>query len=225
MIVERWAKAPGPGYLINGASVNWIDAWMLNPDRGGLWAKIVRGVSVSSLLVFLFLIACLKTIPGDPETSNRKALIGAFLATISVAINLIFGFVSAPNPRFWWGSLIAIIILPATITAYLLLRQRVSIGSRSIFALLIIVGVSTGSFILTNSPGLKLLAQPIADFQRVIPEVETKSLSAQGVVIHMPLEGDQCWLAPKPCSPNVPQNLTHYQMGPYSVFTRNAGDN
>ena len=225
MIVERWARAPGPGYLLNGASVHWIDNWMLNPDRGGQLAKIVRGVSVGSLLGFLFLILSPKTFSIEPVTTNRRALIGASLVAASVIINLLFGFMTAPNPRFWWGSLIALLVLPATIMAYLFFRQRVLIGSRFTFALILLVGFSTGGFVLAKLPALELLAQPIGDFRRVIPEIETKLMPANGIVIHMPLEGDQCWLAPKPCSPTGPQNLSHYQMGPYSVFARKAIEN
>ena len=219
-IVERWAKAPGVGYLVNGATNQWIDNWLLNPDRGGLIVKIAWGVSISGLLAFLLMFLFTKEFSGEPKQSNKRAVAGTLFVMLVIIVNILFGFMSAPDPSFWWGPLVMLFVMPIVILAYIFFQHLVLMGSRLIFAIFILAVVPTGNYVLASGPIWEIIAQPFGPSHTVIPDSRTELVIVNGIVIHIPVDDDRCWQATKPCTPNKPDGLNHYKKGRYSVFTR-----
>ena len=222
LIVERWAKAPGADFILNGTSRQWFDLWLITPDRGLQLTYVARKVAYSSFIVLLFLtllyIFQKKTTRHD--FSNRRPLVGAGFTMLAALLGLAFGFITAPDPRFWWGSLITILILPAAIAPYLFFKYDISIGARSIFAVILLAVFTAGNYALVRGPSWQVITQPNRIYQTIIPEIQTNLGQFTGVDINMPKAGDRCWLAPKPCSPPPHINLVQSHIGPYTVFIR-----
>ncbi|RLC09755.1 MAG: hypothetical protein DRI24_21295 [Deltaproteobacteria bacterium] len=223
VVVERWARAPGPTFQTDGASTDWFGHWLQMPNRGTRLINIgsrVMGVLVIGLLYLLLLITLKKTKPDKGAISVRGPLTGVGLAMLAALTGLLFGFVTAPDPRFWWGSFIIVLMLPVSIVAYLLIQKGNLIGPRSIIVALLLTTIPISKYIMNRGVSWQAINHPMQTFRTVIPEAKVELVPATGFDIRMPVDDGMCWLAPKPCSPEDPAGLSRYRAGSYSVYVR-----
>ena len=153
-IIERWAKAPGENFLVNGAHDHWLEAWSLNPGRGRAVLDKVWGVISVSIIIVLFLtwMSVRSKNIKISATTNREFWIGIVFVALSALAGLVFGFVTAPDPRFWWGSLITLLITLVIVGTHLAFSNRLFLNSLIVFFVYFLTVISiTGYASMTIS--------------------------------------------------------------------------
>jgi hypothetical protein len=209
-IIYSWARMPNvPSDQVLG-NWNWLGPW---------FAKIIKNISdvILPLLLFicggiLLVIAWLKN---KVESGFRP---DRWLILLPPVFSLLFWFYSAPDIRFVGASFLLLGFGAVTLCFRYIsfLRSHIKKGliiflilflSQNLFNPLeknfIRVLIKEGAFRKAFSgwavPGIGLYDTPV-------PELK-KRTTKSGLVVYVPVTGDQCWDAPLPCTPNFKENL------------------
>jgi hypothetical protein len=224
--VQRWARMPGVHDIASGAAEHWLQNWLREPQRGGQIVQALRGMVGLPLVVMLYLLYLgVKQNRRPPGARQRKrAAMGPWSSLTWVFLialgGLLFGFFLAPDPRFWWGPLLILLVLPLVALASRFLPSGMAFSANSAWPVIILVLLSFEVYILnTDNAGVVRLDQ-VDGKRALIPTPPTREIRTADGIIFMPVRDDRCWLAPKPCSPIKPQGLEQYQIGPYWAFGR-----
>jgi len=162
---------------------------------------VARPLSLAAFAIIVFIISI--SIPAIRlrRTMDRVLV----LLPVPVLLGLVFWFFSAPDPRF---ASALFFLLPAA-CGYPLLRllvtewQRYPIAGILIAAL--VIGYPINSWLFKHASDV--LKLPASSY----PVINTTPLmtqrTASGLAVLVPLQGDQCWDAPLPCTPYFDEKL------------------
>jgi hypothetical protein len=186
----RWSALPAAG-----AAANWLPSW----------------ASAHDVEIALFALALL-VLAG--RFRRLSAITGATSVTVLALLCITLGMVSAPDVRFWGGSLFALLGLagllcwpvrsaaaggatPGGVTSRAAAStaghalQRPWFVAAACGALLAMTIVA-----LARKPLTVLLRPPAMQMPAI-----TLTSTAAGVAYWLPTSGNQCWAAPLPCAP------------------------
>ncbi|HZY01901.1 MAG TPA: hypothetical protein VFF02_00265 [Anaeromyxobacteraceae bacterium] len=188
--VREWARVPGAPVGLEPHRA-WIGAWL----RSSAPSLAVFGSALAAGLVLAFS-------RGVPRP--RLAFLAAWGAA---AAGVAFWFASAPDVRFGLGYLFPFALLPA---AHALSEHRLFAQSRARRGTVVLIAGG----VVALAAGL-LLARPAQGGSTAllswpeVPVVHTElRRSARGFEARVPTSGDQCWLAPRPCTPELEPGLS-----------------
>jgi hypothetical protein len=200
---------PTQHYLDAATGWSWIATW---PSTMLSFRPFVPAWAAAFAIIFITGIGiglCDRLVPamrsGDApvqsQESRRKTSNLINQAILISCIGNAFWIVTAPDPRFGAGFLV---VLPALITSSVV--WRLSCGGQALsfvcsnFSRVCIVLVGVSAFAAEQWPP----AQREAPSWPQIPAVLTKEQPlGPSFVINVPVSGDQCWDAPRPCAPGA----------------------
>jgi hypothetical protein len=187
--VREWARVPGS--IPPAPRTAWIAEWARSyaPYLAVFGAALTGGIALGLTR-------------GEPRA--RRAFLAAWAGA---AAGVAFWFVSAPDFRFGLAYLFPFVLLPA---AWGLSQRPVTARAGVRRAAVALLGAA---LVLFAAALLHLRPKPPdASFAwlswpafPVVP-VELRSI-AGGVTVGVPARGDQCWDAPRPCTPEVAPSL------------------
>jgi hypothetical protein len=187
--VREWARIPG---VPMGPEPN--EAWI------GPWLR----ASAPYLAVFAAALAA--SLPFVLTHGARRTRTAFLVAWAASGAGVAFWFASAPDVRFGLGYLFPFVLLPA---AYGLSQHALferAVARRGAVALLAGGVVALAAAFLHARPArgepFSWLSWPTVP----IAPTELRS-SARGFEARVPTAGDQCWLAPRPCTPELDPGL------------------
>lgn len=222
--IEWWARTVRTEIPLDSINQQWLTEWIQIPSRGGLLAQITFSMAGLPLVTLLFLyLRSLKQSrkQSEPITTPSIQSSGVLWVALSAVIGLLFGFLNAPDPRFWWGALVTLFILLPLVTLILLNQSRsFSINFVMVVPVLLCSFIFAGGFVLFRDPmhASELISSNSEGFK--LPRAQTRAIQAKSIIIHMPNHDDRCWLAPRPCTPTEPVGLNSTHIAHYLMFSR-----
>lgn len=171
--ITAWARTPFQDPSVTLADSSWITNWLLRlPADWGFFSFLVLGVGV---------ILCIAVLPSARTALWRQRRVVALGIAPSVAV-LAAWIVVAPDPRFAWGPLLLVVLVPLSVLVSERAPDR-TLGLAALAGIAIVVfAVGRGSL---SEMTLQLHPLPIIDSQPV-------SLN-DGSSVLVPSQGDQCW--------------------------------
>jgi hypothetical protein len=165
----------------------WMPRWWGNKKP---FDKALLILSISAALFLLFRLSSM----------YRKIPIRERILIITLLAGIAFWFISAPDPRFAYGTLWFTLIL-----GLYYLTQPVKIPpllfpilqAGGILALLAVFVAFGGASTMGNN-----ILHPAG-----VPTVPLKQEKIHGATIYLPQTGNQCWDAALPCTPSFQQSL------------------
>jgi len=198
--VGNWAISPQTADL--GAS--WVRAFSRSPGAGltvlqdNRWIVSWLHDSVHSYMIAipltLIVMGCAARLTHGRDQFSQMQKVCLTLMVIAVC----FWIVSAPEPRFAYGYLVALGLLVSaeSLMAWL---------PRSLSYLGIVAALSVGFIaVIVRWPGFPINITTWGDIPRT--PLETKTVLIQ-TTIYLPITTDRCWDAPLPCTPSLEPNL------------------
>ena len=172
--ITAWARAPFQDTSQTLADNAWIPGWLIRlPTDWAFFAMVV---------LLLVLIAWCVASPATRASFWAQQRV-VTLALIPSGVVLIAWFVTAPDPRFAWGPLLLVVLIPLGFLVPTITRPWVWLAAVAVASIAIVaVAVARGS-VLNVSLHLKPMPGAI---------VEIGSL-ADGTSVVIPVNGDQCW--------------------------------
>jgi hypothetical protein len=199
--IRAWAKAPGTPFDQIPGGIGWIPMWRdrMLPFRSFVFtlAWVAVGLHGLGAVAMGWGHWARMRHPAASEAGTARAFLVALLVSL---VGLAYWFFGAPDPRFGLGFLIA---APAMTFAFMAgwggLDGKSSVGR--IVTPLVAVAVFFAAFIQCY----KLYGEGHAACvweHKPVPPVRT-SVTAGGVKVKIPLEGNQCWDVTPPCAPSA----------------------
>ena len=186
--IRSWARAPGKDPSTVLGNWDWLPAWASGTLESRSVQMLLCVLGAASLVLVLLRV--------------RKLEPGALPLWGATAVGAVFWFVIAPTPRFGWGYLFALALIPASEAVAQLSRRwpgRGTAGAITTAALL--AAIWTGSESLDWLRLVPASAYAVTSWPR-IPSGATHLRKTQaGDKVRVPLGSDQCWTAPIPCTP------------------------
>jgi len=203
-LITSWARSPNEHFRDAVHGWAWLEDW---PDLmlarrdfipGTSWSfGLAAGIGVAMALIERF---ALRARSRDPACGPGSFAIGYAIAI--ACLGNLFWFLGAPDPRFGIGFLL---VLPALVIAVAtralatdgaLLRLAVHR-----FLLMGFVFICVGVFLRYH----RLDAWRAADSWPTTPDVPVSQQEfGPALRVNVPVSGNQCWDAPRPCAPGRP---------------------
>lgn len=222
--IEWWAKAPNTNIPLDSSNQPWFEHWQQISNRGLQLSRILQammGLPIVISLYFLMLFVNQRKKSRQYRTNTYDAIDGCVWVFLAALFGLAFGFLTVPDPRFWWGSLITLLILlPTMMFTYLFIKHRVSISSSSTFTVVLCLSIVVWGYVLLLDTGQDTFLGQVKSQNMIIPTIESKEIRSNGVIVRVPIADDKCWLAPKPCSPIEHSELRLDYLGRYLIFSK-----
>lgn len=180
--ITAWARTPFQEPDITLASGDWVRGWVV---------RIATDWSIPAL--GFFAVVTLLVIVAFPNARSRVQESWSVIALgiLPVAATLIAWFITAPDPRFAWGPIILLSLIPlGVIVANSGLDWLWWWGIALIGIALVVLAALRGSF--TEITGT--LSRPPVNSMRT-------STLTDGTEVSIPLDGDQCWTTFPLCRP------------------------
>ncbi len=180
--IRSWAREPFMHWSIVLGSNDWIQTWI---------PRTIRHPAVQAPLFLAVLALVARMIVRPTQEPGRAFLLRGF---VLVAIgSLGFWFFTAPDPRFL-GAIIWILAISLTALAFPPRAARARIGVLILFWLMPIYGL-----ILV---GYDMVRVPPGHLMQPVPNVPMRTRqTTSGLIVLVPVTGNQCWDAPLPCTP------------------------
>lgn len=195
--VYCWARRPGSECMSALGNWGWVGEWW---DRAPISMKLPLG-----LVILMGAMGALRKADG----TNKRNLKNLYICAIPLALSAIFWFLTAPDPRFLGGTLHMAVGVSATV---LLCKygQKLAISrytqNVSLALMWAVVLLSTLKFTgLPSDVRNQILQGGVQPIQSV-ELVDQKTGS--GLVVKVPVTGDQCFDSPIPCTPYFNERLT-----------------
>lgn len=172
--ITAWARTPFQDPAQTLADNSWIPGWLTRlPTEWAVFALLML-----ALMLTVWLIA--SPVARAALAAERRVVL---LALVPSVVVLVVWFVTAPDPRFAWGPLLLVVLIPLGFLVPTILRPRVWPAAIAVASVVIAaVAVARGSVL---EMALHLKPMPVAT-------VENGSL-ADGTSVVIPVNGDQCW--------------------------------
>jgi len=201
MWIKAWARAPNTG-LQHLTGWDWLPLWLAHNKYSLL---TFAGLSVTGIVAAPAL--------SSGRSTNRDLLPATAAFSIYAAAATGIWFLAAPDPRFALGHIASLAMMPGL---WLLATAR-PVGSllHGRFMPVLVVGLTlacSAAYSVRFGQGQEIV---FLGYHRIeIPEIETQSDGSNT----RPAEGDQCFLAPPPCSPYPA--APKWRFGPYDSYYR-----
>lgn len=188
--ITAWARTPFQDPSQTLADNTWISGWVMRLPTD--WAAFTMVVLLVVLVVWV-----ISSPVARATLMTQRGVIS--LALIPSVIVLAVWFVTAPDPRFAWGALLLIVLIPAGFLVPTITQPRawpavIAAGSIAILA----VAVARGSLLDVS---FRLQPMPVAETQ--------SSELADGTSVVITVYGDQCWGEFPLCRPWYSSNDVH----------------
>ena len=172
--ITAWARTPFQDSAQTMADSSWITGWLARlPTDWAVFSLVVLGTAVGLALV-------VAPSARSAVTSARQSVLLALAPSLVV---LIAWFAVAPDPRFAWGPLLLIALVPLAFVA----PSTTHGGQLSIALVVIGIGIVAVAFLRGSPLDVSWRLQPL-------PEVQVaQSRLDDGTEVVVPVEGDQCW--------------------------------
>lgn len=204
--IRSWARAPGQDPTAVLGNWAWLPDW-----AAGTWESRL----VQTLLAVLG-FAALALLALRARNFHPGALPIFTVGSVGTA----FWFFMAPTPRFGWGYLFIVALVPASEAAVRLLRRwpsRWVAGAIASAALL--AAIWSGSESLDWLGLVPASAYAVTSWPPIPPVAVRERTTLAGYRVRVPVGNDQCWAAPIPCTPYFDPGLSYDGM----VRTATAG--
>jgi hypothetical protein len=187
IVIRSWARSPRVPWEEVWNNWGWLKDWIKRLPREVYQALNIT--FIGSLMAFLL---------------GRKAIKSDWLGIILIVpvASIIYWFFSAPDVRFVGSAFWVLAVGSLVVAAHKLKISSSELGNYQFSALLLVL------LFLYVSP----LSEPImavnqsstSEAVAAIPKAVTKAVDVEhGSVVYVPIEGQQCWNAPLPCTPAV----------------------
>lgn len=172
--ITAWARTPFQDPGVTFADSSWILGWVSRLPTD--WAFF------SALVLLVVLLVWVVT-----SSAARAALIGhrrlVALTLLPSMVVLVAWLITAPDPRFAWGPLLLIAVVPLGVLIPTIGRHWVWPATIALGVLVIVaVALARGSVFDAT---LRLQPMPAAQVER--------SALGDGTPVVVPINGDQCW--------------------------------
>lgn len=215
--ILSWAREPGgsPEIVLN--SWSWLWPWVTRSASD--WAiQLAAGMLLASLLIWLFIKFNPSSGKGINTTSPSPIGVkGLLLLMIPVLGSMSVWFFTAPDPRFAWGSIAALGLIPLTLAIARLARvftvPRNSVAVTVLVAslmTLVIAGPAISNILqvrgfVTEGFELRTYSFGPINIRANITPVESATIVEfqlnDGNIIMTPTQDDRCHLSFPTCSP------------------------
>ena len=188
--IRSWSRQPHLRPEVVLSSWDWLKPW-IKRYFSNMPIRLLIGLQ---LLGTIFLLASL--LRRRPLRYPKDSFVLPLLISIG---GIAFWFVTAPDPRFGYGYLLSFVLLVLCFGLTEIGFSRLDGKWRAVvFAgVLLALFARAGTEITPSIRTGHLTGWP------QIPEVRLVHMeTTEGVRIYAPAEGDQCWAAPLPCTPN-----------------------
>jgi hypothetical protein len=202
LTISAWARSPDQHYLQAATGWSWLETW----PRTMLAKRAFLPGTAWTLAAIAFLglgMAAIDRYLGQTrftETHARPAAWSAGFATLVGCIGVALWFITAPDPRFGVGFLLA---TPALAVAWGIRCMASGVGfigfATGGVALTGLVAVCSGWFIVNSWANASQAEKSWPSIPAVV--VKERALGQQ-FRVNVPVGSDQCWDAPRPCAPN-----------------------
>jgi hypothetical protein len=206
--IVTWAREPGanPSDVTNNWS--WVGGWLWRStaDWSIRWMLGCLALAGTIWLARRWLVA---TKTGSTRNTSRPSLGAALLLMVPLALAVLLWFLSAPDPRFAWGPLALLGVIPAAVATTAILG-RLTVPIAAGLAALILLPSTLAA--ISNISGMLDEGEEVVQFAAVPwtvtagltpvpqPEVTAFGLSNGGEVLQ-PNGGDRCWQTFPLCTP------------------------
>jgi hypothetical protein len=212
--IMAWGRLPDVPTETVLRDWTWLGPW---------WDRVrVQGLVPAALKLHALALAAL-ALAGRRPLRGDSARAGWAWALVPLLAGVAYWFFSAPEFRFgagyWWGS--GLLLLAAGLFR---LRDRIAPRARRRFQQIATVALISAFGVWLALPAAVTAAYFIqagpAQFWLQWPPVPTPPLVRQGTssgqAVYQPATGVQCWLAPLPCTPDLPHGLVIRDLEPGS---------
>jgi hypothetical protein len=197
-LIESWAKIPmkPPNEVLNGGMFVWLPTWF-TAFKSTIEFQYLAVAATIFLSVNIF---CLKNI--IPQIRKYKYVYFVILSCLT------FWFFSAPDVRFGYGFIWALITILFTTSIIDILKIFLKNKILALFMISLFIGLSlydpikSFEYLYSASKNTDFLILPI-DY----PRIETILFKIGDESIYRPLQSDQCWNSSFPCTPYTNKNL------------------
>ena len=172
--ITAWARTPFQDIAQTMSDSSWIPGWLTRLPTD--WAVFAFLVLLAALAVLLIAFPTARS----QLFSHKRALALALMPSMVV---LIAWLIVAPDPRFAWGPLLLLVLVPVAYSLPAISKPRLLPAALVIGGLgIVVVAVLRGSLLDVS---LRLQPMPIA--------AVTQEELADGTEVMVPIDGDQCW--------------------------------
>lgn len=198
--IYSWARQPNVHWKQVLGSWTWLKPWL---QRIIVFhsTDVVFPLGIFLICSTFAIILCWQI----EKTRVMKCLVDGVVLT-PLIISLVFWFFTAPDPRF--GNATFALLAVSSIALFFEKIQK-NLKSNMVFAgiltLFIFSNLNIARWILSNSWTFYIISrdgwQPVKQVS-----LETK-VTVSGLIVYIPVSGDQCWDAPLPCTPYFNDSL------------------
>lgn len=196
--VRSWARAPGVHHAQVLGRWDWLPGWADATLQSGLVQLVLALLAAGA--VALALLAAVRA--GRPGRA-------AWLTWAVAAAGTAGWFALAPTPRFGWAWLLALAAIPAAEAAALALARW---PGRATAGALLALLLGATAWLLPESLAwlgqVPASAHPVAAWPTLPAAPWREQRTLPGAAVVLPVLGDQCWSAPRPCTPYFDPGLS-----------------
>jgi hypothetical protein len=179
-VIRDWARAPTPNRA--GLANEWFAAWLRR--------STMRLVPLGGVL-----LAGIGVVAWRRPVASRGSFATAWGAAI---VGTAYWFITAPDVRFGLAFLVPVAFMPL---AYGLSDSRfLTVHARKFVVAITVGGMLLAAAQLARYPWPGHGGFAIARWPE-FPSPATTPRIAAGVSVRVPVQGDQCWASPRPCTP------------------------
>lgn len=200
--VYSWARQPYTHWSNVLGNWHWLTPWFYR-----IMAKIdiVCPVGIFILLMLL-----------STSFSNKKSKDNLFvflMLSLPIFIGIIFWFMTAPEPRF---ANALFLLLPIPAIMLFSVDDINKLNNKISFTIFIWALLISGALLIFDNFNLlhsavnylkKELTISTSGYQPVKKVPLHTKYTKSGLMVYMPVKGDQCWDAPLPCTPYFNENI------------------
>jgi hypothetical protein len=209
--IQSWAKLPGVDPSVTMGNWDWLGSWAERASDD--WA--VRGAA-GLLALALILLWSSGRAAGTHRRGRRAVLLLMGLAVLPAVVTTAVWFVAAPDPRFAWGAIALVGLVPAALALSYVGRVGLTVPVVAGFMTLLVLPAALAGIAhagTTISPDWQSRTYSFGPVDVVaavnpvpVPATVDVTLDSGGVV-QRPAEGDQCWTVFPLCRPTTDTTL------------------
>jgi hypothetical protein len=207
--MRSWARQPGVEPSIVLADWSWLHGWIASLGREASKPVFIALAAIAAVLALARLSFRAIVTPIDTLSAAQK-VDAVLLAAIAVA-GILFWFFSAPLVRYGQGWIVVPLLLLIAHVAPIGIRRVVLYAN--VVRMLSRRGTKTAAAVLLAAlVVLGPLRRPAAvlgqrDYAR-LPDVPVRPQGIHaGIPVYTPVQGNQCWDAPRFCTPHLKEGL------------------
>ena len=180
--ITSWARTPFQDSAQTMADSSWVTGWLTRLPTD--WAVFSFTVLAAALLVVLLVAPSARSV----LSANRRIVVLGLTPSVVV---LVVWLVTAPDPRFAWGPILLIVLVPLAFAVTALRPARLLPVALTVGA----VGIVAVAFVRGSPLDASWRLQPLPDAQ------VAQSTLGDGTDVIVPVAGDQCWSEFPLCRP------------------------